>query len=191
MAEQAHGNAIHTEGEVIAGTTVDGADPVHAAPSALGMDATMWVALAMLVVIAIAVWKKVPALVGGMLDKQIAAIREQLDQATTLRKEAEALKAEYEAKARAAEADAAAMKAHAEEEAKQIVTKAKADAAALIDRRAKAAGEKIAAAERAAIADVRTHAATLAAAAAAQLIAANHDAKADKAIIDATISGLN
>ena len=31
----------------------------HAAPAALGMDATMWVALAMLIVMGIALWAKV------------------------------------------------------------------------------------------------------------------------------------
>ena len=40
-----------------------------------------------------------PAAIGKALDKKIAAIRDQLDEAAALRKEAEALKAEYEAKA--------------------------------------------------------------------------------------------
>jgi F-type H+-transporting ATPase subunit b len=164
---------------------------VHAAPKALGMDATMWVALAMLAVIALFIWKKVPAMIGAALDKQIAGIKAQLDQATKLRKEAEAIKAEYEAKAKQAAAAAEAMKAHAEEEAKLIVSKAKEDATALIARRTKSAEEKIAAAERAAIADVRAKAASAAAAAAATLIAAHHDAKADAGLVDATIAKLN
>jgi F-type H+-transporting ATPase subunit b len=155
------------------------------------MDATMWVALAMLIVIGLAVWKKVPAMIGGMLDQQIAGIKEQLDQATNLRKEAEAIKADYEAKAKQAAKDADAMKAHAEVEATQIVAKAKADATALIARRAKTAEEKIAAAERAAIADVRAYAASVAASAAAKLIATHHDGKADASLVDATIATLN
>jgi F-type H+-transporting ATPase subunit b len=163
----------------------------HAAPAALGMDATMWVALAMLLVIGLAVWKKVPAMVGAALDKQISGIKEQLDQATNLRKEAEAIKADYEAKAKQAAKDAEAMKAHAEEEAKLIVAKAKEDASALIGRRAKSAEDKIAAAERAAIADVRAQAASVAAAAAASLIAKHHDGKADAGLVDETISQLN
>lgn len=202
MAETSHPEAVAAEKAVLDGTTVDGAPvhagteahggaEVHAAPAALGMDATMWVALAMLLVIGIAIWQKVPALVAGILDKQIAGIREQLDQATNLRKEAEAIKAEYEAKAKAAADDAEAMKANAEEEAKLIVAKAKTDATALIERRTKAAEDKIAAAERTAIANVRAKAASVAAAAAGQLIAANHDAKADKALVDATITTLN
>ena len=163
----------------------------HATPSALGFDATMLVALAMLVVILLALWKKVPAMIAGALDGQIAGIKQQLDQATALRAEAENIKSEYEAKAKQAIVDADAMKASAEAEAKLIVARAKSDASALIERRAKAAEEKIAAAERAAIADVRNKAASAAAAAAAQLIAAHHDAKADAALIDQSIASLN
>lgn len=177
--------------ETHATTEAHGGEAHEVVPAALGMDATMWVALAMLLVIALAIWKKVPAMVGGMLDGQIAGIKAQLDQATNLRKEAEAIKAEYEAKAKAAAADAEAMKANAVEEAKLIVAKAKSDATALIERRGKAAEDKIAAAERAAIADVRAKAASAAAAAAAQLIAAHHDAKVDASLVDATISQLN
>jgi F-type H+-transporting ATPase subunit b len=163
----------------------------HAVPAALGMDATMWVALAMALVIALAIWKKIPAMVTGILDKQIAGIREQLDAATALRKEAEGIKAEYQAKAKQAAKDAAAMKASADAEAKDIVAKAKADATALIARRTAMAEQKIAAAEMAAVADVRSQAAQLAASAAARLITERHDNKADKSIIDATIAALN
>ena len=163
----------------------------HAVPSAFGFDASMLVALAMLVVIALAIWKKVPAMIGGMLDKQIAGIKAQLDQATALRAEAEAIKAEYEAKAKAAAQDAIDMKAAAVEEAKLIVAQAKTDATNLIARRAQAAEGKIAAAERTAIADVRAKAASVSAAAAAQLIATHHDAKADASLVDQSISSLN
>ena len=163
----------------------------HAVPNFMGVDATMLVALAMLFVIALAIWKKVPAMIGGMLDKQIAGIKAQLDQATALRAEAEAIKAEYEAKAKAAAQHAIDMKAAAVEEAKLIVSQAKTDATNLIARRAQAAEDKIAAAERTAIADVRAKAAAVSAAAAAQLIATHHDAKADASLVDQSISSLN
>jgi len=127
----------------------------HADPTALGLDPTGWVALSMVAVFAIMLWKKVPALVAGMLDKQIAGIKEQLDAASQLRAEAEALKAEYEAKAKSAVRDAEAMQAAAAKEADDIVAQARVDAATLIVRRGKMAEEKIAAAERAAIAEVR------------------------------------
>ncbi|MBU6252214.1 MAG: F0F1 ATP synthase subunit B [Alphaproteobacteria bacterium] len=174
-----------------ASTEAAGGAVEHASPAALGMDATMWVALAMLIVIAIALWQRVPGMIAAALDKKIDGIREHIEAAENLRKEAEALKADYQKKAKAAAKDAEAMKAAAAEEAKQIVAKAKADASALIARRTQTAEEKIAAAERAAVADVRNRAAQVAAAAAAQLIAKGHDGKADKALIDQTISSLN
>ena len=88
----------------------------HAPPTAWGLGPTGWVALALIVVYAILIWKKVPAAIAKSLDAKIAAIREQLDEAAALRQEAEALKAEYQAKAGAAEAEAAAMieRAHGE-----------------------------------------------------------------------------
>lgn len=187
----AEDHAAMGHGPLTATTEVGGSAEEHASPSALGFDATMLVALAMLVVIGLAIWKKVPAMVAGALDKQISGIKAQLDQATALRAEAEAIKADYEAKAKQAEQDAIDMKAAAEEEAKQIVATAKVAATDMIARRAKAAEDKIAAAERAAIADVRAKAASVSAAAAAQLIATHHDAKADAGLIDQSINSLN
>ena len=193
QASVASAPAVETNAavETSASTEVAGGEEAHVSPSALGFDATMLVALAMIAVIVLAVWKKVPAMIAGALDNQIAGIRQQLDQATALRAEAEAIKTEYEAKAKQAAIDAEAMKVAAEEEAKLIVARAKSDATALIGRRAQAAEEKIAAAERAAIADVRKTAAIAAATAAAQLIAAHHDANADAALIDQSIASLN
>lgn len=162
----------------------------HVDPTALGLNATAWVALAMIAVIAILIWKKVPAAIGGALDKKIAAIRAQLDEASKLRAEAEALRAEYEAKAKAATTESEAMIAHAREEAANILVQARADAATLIERRGKIAEDKIAAAERTAVAEVRAKAAAAAAAAAATLIAQGHDAVSDKALVDRTIAGL-
>ena len=89
----------------------------HEAPAAFGMTAPMFIALAMIVVLALMAWKKVPAAIGRALDHKIAGIREQLAEAEALRKEAEALKGEYEAKAAAAEADAKAMVERARHEA--------------------------------------------------------------------------
>jgi len=158
--------------------------------TALGMNTTGWVAVAALVVLVLMLWKKVPALIGRSLDAKIEGIRRELDEASRLRKEAEALKAEYEQKAAAAHSDAEAMRQTAEREAHEILVKAKADAEALMDRRARMAEDKIAAAERAAIADVRARAADAAARAAALLIAEHNDAGADRARVERTIAGL-
>jgi F-type H+-transporting ATPase subunit b len=164
---------------------------VHATPSAIGLDPTGWVALSMIAVFAIMLWKKVPAMIGAALDKQIAGIKEQLDAASSLRAEAEALKAEYEARVKVAASDAEAVKAAAAKEAEEIIAQARSDASALVTRRTRMAEDKIAAAERAAIADVRNRAATVAVAAAEHLITTSHSAAADKPLIDATIAQLN
>jgi F-type H+-transporting ATPase subunit b len=173
-----------------AGTETPGTHEA-AEPTALGLDAGGWVAMSMVAVFGIMLWKKVPAMIAAALDKQIAGIREQLDAASSLRKEAEALKAEYAAKAKAADAEAEAIKGAANKEADDIVAQAKADATALIARRTQMAEDKIGAAERAAVAEVRARAANTASAAAAMLIAAGHDAKSDKPLVDATIARLN
>jgi F-type H+-transporting ATPase subunit b len=173
-----------------AGTEAAG-ETYHAAPAVLGIDATMWVGLAMLALILIVVWKKVPSAIGGMLDKQIAAIRTRLDEANQLRAEAEALREEYARKLANVEQEAAAMVAHADEEAQALLVKAKADAEDLIRRRTRMAEDKIAAAERAALDQVRSTAAEAATKAAGAIIAQKHDAGADKALVDQTIAGLS
>jgi F-type H+-transporting ATPase subunit b len=167
-----------------------GAPEHHPEPTAFGLDAPQWIALAMLAVFAIMLWKRVPALIGHALDRKIAGIRAELDEAEQLRKDAEALKAEYEAKAAAADAERATMIERARHEAETIVAQAQADTAALIERRTRMAEDKIAAAERQAIDEVRARAATAAAAAAARLIADKHGAEADKAMVDQAIAGL-
>ena len=183
----------HGGEDAIASTAADGGhgEAPHVDPTALGLNATAWVALAMIVVIAILLWKKVPAAIGRALDKKIAAVREQLEEARQLRSEAEALKAEYEAKAAAAGAEAQTMLDRARHEADGIVQQAKVDAASLIERRTRMAEDKIGAAERAAIQEVRAKAATAAAAAAELLIRQQHDAAADRAMVDQTIAGLS
>ena len=161
-----------------------------AEPEALGLTPPIYVALAMTVLILVALWLKVPAMVGKGLDGSIAEIRKALDEAKALRAEAEALRAEYAAKIAGAEKDAAAMLDHAKAEASAIVAKAEANTTEMIARREKMASDKIEAAERGAIADLRAKAAEAASGAARSLIAAKHDATADKALIDEAIAGI-
>ena len=162
----------------------------HAEPGVLGLDSYQWVALAMTVLIAVFIWKKVPGIITGGLDSKIAAIRTALDEAKTLRAEAEGLRAEYAAKIASAEKDAEAMLAGARQEADAILAKAEADSEVMVARRQKMAEDKIAAAERAAIAEVKARAVTAAAAASRVLIAKAHDGKADKKLADEVIASL-
>src|SRR5205085_5930752 len=156
-------------------------------PTFLGLNPGGWVALAMLVVFAILLWKKVPGAVGRALDSKIALISDQLAEGQSLRKEAEALKAEYEAKSASADKDREALLERARHEADEIVAKAKTDADALISRRTRMAEDRIGAEERAAVEQLRAVAADAASKAAARLIAERHDAQTDAKLVDQAI----
>lgn len=162
----------------------------HAEPGVLGLDSYQWVALAMAVLLGVFVWKKVPGVITGGLDGKIAAIRAALEEAKTLRAEAEALRAEYAAKIAGAEKDAEAMLAGAREEADAILARAEADSEVMVARRQRMAEDKIAAAERAAVAEVKARAVTAAAAASKLLIAEAHDGAADRKLADEVIASL-
>lgn len=159
----------------------------HAEATSLGLNPGGWVALAVLIVFALLIWKKVPAAVGRALDEKIRVIRDQLSEAEALRKEAEALKAEYEAKAASADKDRDALLERARHEADEIVAKAKVDAEALVERRTRMAEDKIAAEERAAVEQLRAAAADAATKAAAKLIGQRYDAATDAKVVDQAI----
>ena len=173
-------------------TTATTHAPAHeeAEPSAWGLTPPWFIAAAMIVVIGIMLWKKVHHAVAGALDSKIALIRDQLAEAESLRKEAEALKAEYEAKAASANKDREALLERAKHEADDIVAKAKTDAQSLIERRTRMAEDKIAAEERAAVEQLRASAAEAATKAAARLIAERHDAGSDARIVDQAIKSI-
>jgi F-type H+-transporting ATPase subunit b len=173
-----------SEAQTHAGTEV----PAHETEAtAFGLTAPAFIALAMLAVFAILVWKKVPGAIGRALDNKIKLIRDQLAEAESLRKEAEALKAEYEAKAKSADKDREALLERAKHEADEIVAKAKTDAEALIERRTRMAEDKIAAEERAAVEQLRAAAAEAATKAAAKLIAERHDPATDEKLVNQAI----
>lgn len=183
--------AEHDEHMIKAETLAEGEAVLHhPEPQALGIAPGGWVALAILVLVGIAVWKKAPAMLTSGLDKSIAEIKAQLEEARALRAEAEALRQEYADKIANAEKDAAAMIEHAKHEAEAIVAKAEKDTTEVIARREKMAEDKIAATERAAVAELRAKAASAAALAAEGLIKANHSADADRTLVDQAIGSI-
>ncbi|MDG6078382.1 hypothetical protein E3U23_04150 [Erythrobacter litoralis] len=168
-----------------------GGAPVHVEPELLGFAPFQWVSVAMLLLILIAVFgAKVHKSIAGGLDGKIQAIKDQLDEAKQLRAEAETLREEYAAKIKNAEADAEAMLASAKNEADAILEKADADSRAMVARRQCMAEDKIAAAEREAVQDVRNRAARAATAASRKLIAENYGADADRALADKVIANI-
>jgi F-type H+-transporting ATPase subunit b len=162
----------------------------HAEASFYGITAPMFISFAMLVVIGIMIATKVPAAIAKALDSKIDTIRQQLAEAESLRKDAEALKAEYESRTKSADAEAASILERARHEAEAIVAQAKDNADALVERRQRMAQDKIAAEERAALDQLRAMTAEAARKAAARLIRERVDAKADEAIVGEAIRSI-
>ena len=149
-----------------------------------------WVALGFVLVIALLVWKGVPAMIGKMLDQRAAVIAGELDEAKRLRTEAAALLADYQKRAAGAEAEARSIVAAATADAAQFQKESRAALDAQIARRAAAAQDKIAQAEATALNEIRALAADSAVNAAQKLIAARLDEKRAGGLIAESIKGL-
>lgn len=126
------------------------------------MDNSFFALVALIAFIGVMVYAGVPRIVGGMLDKQIQKIENDLSEAKRLREEAAALLVEYEQKRGAAEREAEGIVTVAKEEAVRLTAEAQASLADLVARRTKSVEDKIAQAEAQAIAEVRARSADLA-----------------------------
>ncbi len=148
-----------------------------------------WVAVAF-VIFFVLFGSKLWAALAGMLDKHATSIRAELDEASRLRTEAEKMLADAQTRREQALTEARALIQSAHAEAARVAEQARIDAEAAGTRREKMAMERIGAAEKAAITDVRLAAADIAARAAQEVIAATLSAEGDAAIIDRAIAGL-
>lgn len=151
-------------------------------------DPTFWVAGSFVVFVGGVLYAKAHKKIAGMLDERTAAIRGQLDEAQSLREEAEKLLNEYQRKQRDAEKEAADMVAQAKEDAKIMAKEAKADIKAMAERRTRAAEEKIAQAEANAIKEVRAVAVNVAVEAASNVFADKLKGKEGGALVDKAIA---
>ena len=133
--------------------------------------ATVWVLLGLFGFIGILVYMKVPGMVVKALDSRAAKIRDELEEARKLREEAEALLAEYKEKTGNAEAEAEAIITQARREAEALSQEAKVRIEDYVTRRTRAVEQRIAQAESQAVAEVRSRAIDVAAAAAGELLA--------------------
>ncbi len=132
--------------------------------------AEFWVAAGFFIFLGILVYYKVPKILGVALDRRAKRIRDQLIEATHLRKEAEALLKEFEAKRLSAEQEAADIIARAKADAERLAKESEEKLADFVKRRTAAAEAKIAQAEAQAAADVRAAAADAAVKAAEQIL---------------------
>jgi F-type H+-transporting ATPase subunit b len=126
----------------------------------------------------------------ALLDNRTAAVKAELEEAARLRREAEAMLREAEASRSQALTEAKAMIEGAKAEAGRVAAAATAEAEASARRREQMALDRIAAAEKAAVDEVRLAAAEVATIAARQVIADGLTADADAVLIDQAISQL-
>lgn len=148
-----------------------------------------WVAIAFIIFFVL-FGRRLWAALAGMLDKRTEQVRAELAEAQRLRQEAEAMLADARRQREAAVAEARTLLARAGEEAARVAREAAADAAAAAQRRERMAMDRIAAAEKAAVDEVRTLAAEIAAEAAERAIREGLGDQADARLIDHAIGTL-
>lgn len=152
-------------------------------------DPRAWVAIAFVIFFLIfggKLWKAVTA----MLDKRAEVIRAELAEAQRLRSEAEAMLRDANARRSEALSDAQRLLEGAKSEAARLAAAAAAEAESSARRRERMALDRIAAAEKAAVDEVRFMAAEVAGVAAERVIRDGLTADADAQLVDRAIAGL-
>ncbi len=146
------------------------------------------VLLAFIVFLGVLLYFKVPGLIGGMLDQRAENISAELEEARSLREEAQTILASYERKQKEVAEQAAHIVEHAKLEAAEAAEVAKEELKAAIARRIASAEDQIKSAETAAIKEVRDTAVSVSIGAAQDLIAKNMTAAEGNKLIDEAIS---
>lgn len=154
------------------------------------MDATFWATIGLIIFLAIAVYIKVPGMIGKSLDARAEKIRAELDEARRLREEAQQLLSEYQRKRKDAEKEAAEIVEHAKREAALLVTEAKQKSEEYVTRRTALAEQKIGLAERDAVNEVRAKAVDIAIEAARQVIGEKVDEKVGSDLFKSSLTDL-
>ncbi len=153
-------------------------------------DPTFWVAMGFLILAILAIlFLRKPIL--GMLDARVDSVRASLDEAASLREEAQQLLAEYQRKQRNAVKETEAMVARAKEEAERISRDSAEALKAALKRREELAMDKIAQAEADAVREVQRISVEVAVDATRVLIADKLDGARADALIDVAISDIS
>jgi F-type H+-transporting ATPase subunit b len=158
----------------------------HATPWQHG---SFWVFIA-IVIFAVVFARKILTPLNAMLDSRAAQVRAALDEAAQLKAEAEAMLADAKKRQEQANKDAADILASAHQEAARIAEELTREAEATAQRRERLALERIAAAEKAAIDDVRSVAIDVATSAATTMLQSGFAADVDPTMIDHAITGI-
>ena len=153
-------------------------------------DPTFWVAMGFLILIVLGViYVRKP--ICSALDAKVDAIKSGLDEAASLREEAQQLLAEYQRKQRDAVKETEAMVARSKEEAERIILEGTDNLETMLKRREEMAMEKIAQAEADAMREVRAMSVDIAIDATRALIAEKLDSTRANALVDEAISDLS
>lgn len=168
-----------------------GHEEVHHGYDHLYQDPAFWVAMAIITFFLLLIWKKIPAMIGKILDGKVGEISAQLDNAQTLREEASALLAKYQRDQRDAEKTATEMVAHAEAEVKLLANESKIHVKEMIERRTKLAEQKIVQAEANALKEIQQLAVQVASDVARDLISSNMKKPDHDALIKSSIDKLD
>jgi len=159
------------------------------------MDATFWATVGLFLFFIILAYYGVPGMIGKSLDARAERIRHDIDEARRLRDEAQQLLAEYQRKRKEAEQEAQDIVTAAKREADMLVAEAKQKTDDYVSRRTTLAEQKIAQAERDAVAEVRGRAVDIAIEAAGQVLAdkvgSGKDASLFKSALDEVKTRLN
>lgn len=145
------------------------------------------VLIAFLLFLGVLFYFRVPSRIAGLLDARAASIKSDLDEARTLREEAQTLLASFERKQREAKAQVERIIATARSDAALAAESAKADIARSVDRRIRAAEEQIEQARGAAVREVRDRAIQVATAAAVAVIRERMTEERAASLIDRSI----
>ena len=146
------------------------------------------VAIGFVIFIGVLIYFGVPGLLARKLDERSVRIKAELDEARALREEAQTLLAAYERKQKEVRAQAEDIVVAARAEAEKAAVAAKEEIKRSVARRLQTATEQIAAAEQAAIREIKDRAVTVAVAAASDVIRARMGAADADRLIDAAIA---
>jgi F-type H+-transporting ATPase subunit b len=146
------------------------------------------VAIGFALFLGVLVWAGAPGIITRKLDERAVKIRADLDEAKSLREEAQALLASFERRQKEVKGQAEEIVAAARLEAEKAAEAAKLDIRRTVARRLATATDQIEAAEKAAIRQIKDRAVTVAVAAAADVIRGGLSKADADAMIDSAIA---
>jgi F-type H+-transporting ATPase subunit b len=152
-------------------------------------SAEFWVAVAFIAFVA-GVFKPGRKVILGALDRRAMKIQSEIDEATRLREEAQAVLAAYQRKQREAAEETEEMLEYAKEEAELLRRRTLSELEEALGRRQQQALDHIAQAEAEAAQEVRNRAVDIAVAATMRILEENLDAKRGNDLIKAAIEEL-